>query len=334
MKLPKCHLTSSKEISIMFLNQKKYVTLLMFVILCVFPSTYAFSEDNVSLIKVTPAIKDYALSTVKPILDSSAKQDKLSILLKVSEILIDPQIGIHTNEIKPSDFIIYDKFEKLKLGFFITFNLTSEQVKVLKSWHLKYMQKNPADVFFAPSADEIIKTKAAFGCSHYARSFIAVVKALDLIDKPEDLRYVISSKADNYNQAFEKTDRKITINGHQFVLAKIDSKWIAINTSKGEWTAMPAGFSPDSLSPPQNIPVRFASYPDVTFLLRKIGNDYNDDCNDRSLTGLMNIYRSGNDKESTFKWEKFAAKDNTITQQINTADSLRSPLISSLYGNK
>ena len=42
-------------------------------------------------------------------------------------------------------------------------------------------------IFFAPSADDIIKTKAAFGCSHYARSFIAVVKALGLIDNPENL---------------------------------------------------------------------------------------------------------------------------------------------------
>jgi hypothetical protein len=294
----------------MFLSQNKFFALFMSGILSVLASTSAFSEENVSLIQVTPAIQDYARNTVKPILDSSAKQDKLSLLLKVSEILTDRQIGVRTNEIKPSDIIIYDKLEKLKLGFFITFGLTSEQIRILESWHLKYMQKNPADVFFAPSADEIVKTKAAFGCSHYARAFIAVVKALDLIDKPEDLRYAISSKSDNYNQALEKTDRNMTINGHQFVLVKMDSKWIAINTSKGEWTAMPAGFSPDALRPPQNIPVRFASYPDVTFLLRKIGNDYNDDCNDGSLSGLMNIYRSGNDKESIFKWEKYAGADH------------------------
>ena len=294
----------------MLYKSKQYFSLSILVPLFIFYSAPVFSDDDVSLINVTPHIRDYAINTVKPVLDSHPKKDTFSLLLKVSEILIDPVIGIHTNEIEPGNYIIYDKLDKIKLGFLITYKLSPEQKKTLKTWRLKYMQKNPADVFFAPSADEIIKTKAAFGCSHYARSFIAVVKALDLIDKPEDLRYVISSKADNYNQALEKSDRKITINGHQFVLAKIDSKWMAINTSKGEWTAMPAGFSPDSLSPPQNIPVRFASYPDVTFLLRKIGNDYNDDCNDRSLTGLMNIYRSGDDKESAFKWEKYTATDN------------------------
>lgn len=277
----------------------------MSVLIFVISSTLAFSNDDVSLIDVTPDIRDYAINTVKPVLDSYAIEDKLSLLLKISDILIDPEIGVHTNGIKPSDYIIYDKLDKLKLGFLITFKLSPEQKKNLKSWHSKFMHRNPADVFFAPSADEIIKTKAAFGCSHYARSFIAVVKALGLIDKPEELRYVISSKADDYNKALEKMDNEMTINGHQFVIAKIDSKWIAINTSKSEWAAMPEGFSPDSLSPFKNIPIRFKSYPDVTFLLRKIGKDYNDDCNDNSLAALMNISRSGDAQDSNFKWERF-----------------------------
>lgn len=271
----------------------------------VLSSALSFSQKELSLIEVTPRIREYAINTVKPVLDSYAKRDKLSRLLKTSDILIDSELGIHANEIEPSTFIIYDKLEKLKLGFLITFRLSSEQKKILREWHSKFMPKNPANVFFAPSADDIIKTKAAFGCSHYARSFIAVVKALGLIDKPEDLRYVISSKADNYDKALEKMDGEMTINGHQFVIVKIDSKWIAINTSKSEWTAMPEGFSPDSLSPPKNIPIRFESYPDVTFLLRKIGKDYNDDCNDNSLAALMNISRSGDVQDSNFKWERF-----------------------------
>jgi hypothetical protein len=290
---------------------------LVLILMSAFFTTPAFSEKDVSLIEVTPNIREYAINTVGPILDSYAKKDELSLLLKISDILIDSEIGVHSNEIEPSTYILYDKLDKIKLGFLITFKLSSEQKKILKSWHSKFMWNNPADVFFAPPADEIIKTKAAFGCSHYARSFMAVVKALGLVNKPEDLRYVISSKADNYNQALEKKNTEMTINGHQFVIVKIDSKWIAINTSKSEWTAMPEGFLPDLLNPPQNIPIRFASYPDVTFLLRKIGKDYNDDCNDNSLKGLMNIYRSGDVKDATFKWEKYIATDNTITQQMH-----------------
>ena len=286
-------------------NTLKYYIFLVVVFVGVFFSGLSFSEQEVSLLEVTPAIREYAIRAVAPALDSCAKRDTLSLLLKISDILINPESGIHTNEIEPGTFIIYDKLETLKLGFLISFRLSSEQKNILNEWHLKFMRKNPANVFFAPSADDIIKTKAAFGCTHYARAFIAVVKALDLMDKPENLRYVISSKADDYDKALEKMDSEMTINGHQFVMAKIDSRWIAINTSKGEWTAMPEGFSPDSLGPPENIPIRFASYPDVTFLLRKIGKDYDDDCNDDSLTALMNISRSGNARDADFKWEKF-----------------------------
>lgn len=289
----------------MFFRSKKYFSLLMLVLFFVISSTLAFSNDDVSLLEVTPGIRDYTINTVKPVLDSYARKDKVSLLLKISDILIDPEEGVHINGIKPSNYIIYDKLDKLKLGFLITFKLSPEQKKNLKSWHSKFMHKNPADVFFAPSADDIIKTKAAFGCSHYARSFIAVVKALGLINKPEDLRYVISSKADDYNKALEKMDNEMTINGHQFVIVKIDSKWIAINTSKSERTSMPEGFAPDSIGPPKNIPIQFKSYPDVTFLFRKIGNDYDDDCNDNSLAALMNISRSGDFQDSNFKWERF-----------------------------
>jgi hypothetical protein len=105
-------------------------------------------------------------------------------------------------------------------------------------------------------------------------------------------------------------DSEMTINGHQFVIAKIDSKWIALNTSKSEWTQLPDGFTPDSIVPPKNIPIRFESYPDVTFLLRKIGKDYNDDCNDNSLAALMNIYRSGDINDPNFKWEEYSDKSS------------------------
>jgi len=290
-------------------NILKCCTLTILLSIVALSPALSFSQKELSLIEATPRIREYAINTVKPVLDSYARRDNLSLLLKTSDILIGSELGIHANEIKPSTFIIYDKLERIKLGFLITFTLSSEQKRILKEWHSKFMHKNPANVFFAPSADEIIKTKAAFGCSHYARSFIAVVKALGLVDKPEDLRYVISSKADDYDKALEKMDSGMTINGHQFVIAKIDSKWIAINTSKSEWTAMPEGFSPDSLSPPKNIPIRFESYPGVTFLLRKIGQDYYDDCNDNSLEALMNISRSGDSQDSNFKWDRFAGAD-------------------------
>ena len=266
----------------------------------------AYAEGSGSLIEVTPIVEEYAFNVVKPNLDTYNKKDRLSQLLKVSEIMTDSELGVQVNAIEPSKFIIYDKLETLKLGFLYTFNLSSEQKQILIRWRSKYMSSNPTDVFFAPSANDIIKTKAAFGCSHHARSFIAVVKALHLVANPEDIRYAISSKSDNYNEALSKDDKKMTINGHQFVIVRIAEKWIALNTSKAEWTQLPDEFTPDSVAPPKNISVRFASYPEVTFLFRKIGKDFNDDCNDNSLNALMNIYRSGDSNNQDFKWKEYS----------------------------
>lgn len=265
----------------------------------------AYSKEARSLIEVTPAVKEYAFNVVKPILESYDKKDVLSQLIKVSEIITDPEIGVQTNAIEPSKFIIYEKLEILKLGALYTLNLTFEQKNLLKNWHSKFMQSNPADVFFAPSADDIIKSKAAFGCSHYARSFIAIVKALQLITNPKDMRYTITSQSDTYNQALLEQDKEMTINGHQFVIVKISNQWIAINTSKAEWVQLPDGFTPDSVAPPKNIPISFPSYPEITFLFRKIGANIDDDCGDNSLTALMNIYRSGDKNNPNFKWDKY-----------------------------
>jgi hypothetical protein len=154
----------------------------------------AYSKNTEFLIEVTPTVRKYAFNVVKPILDSYDKKDELSKLLKVSEIMTDSKLGVQINAIEPSKFIIYDKLETLKLGFLYTLNLSSAQKELLKKWRSKFMRSNPADVFFAPSADDIIKTKAAFGCSHYARSFIAVAKALHLVANPGDMRYAISAK--------------------------------------------------------------------------------------------------------------------------------------------
>ena len=251
---------------------------------------------------------DYAVNTVKPILDVCPEKDKLPLLLKVSEILIDQEIGINLNAVAPMKYMIYNKLEKIHLGFLATFKLSDKQKKIIKNWNSKYMQSMPSNVFFGPSADEIIKTRAAFGCTHYARAFICVVKALGLIENAEDLRYTISCKADNYNEALEKSDSQMTINGHQFVIVKINSRWFAINTSKGEGVLLPEEFSPKAIIPPYNIPIKFKSYPNITFLLRKVGQDYNDDCGDDNLISLMNISRSGDAVQSEFKWQKFAEK--------------------------
>ena len=261
------------------------------------------------LLAVTPKVEHYSSTVVLPRLNDKRDEDSLAQLLLVAKTLIDPQDGVSINKTNPGKFMLYNMLSKAGLGALSTIGLAPDQKETLRRWRKKYMRANPADVFFAPSADEIIGTRAAFGCTHYARAFIAVVKALGLLRRPEDLRYVIASKADDYNRALENQDFSATINGHQFVIVRIDSQWTAINTSKGEITPLPPGFDPDSYGPPRNIPIRFQAYPDVVFLFRKIGTDWNDGCGDNSLSALMNISRSGATDNSAFLWEAFVFRD-------------------------
>lgn len=267
-----------------------------------------FAQDK-PLLAVSPAVKQYSNTTVWPRLKDKQDQDRLAQLILVSKILIDPQDGVSINKMEPGKFMVYNMLSKVGLGAVAAVGLSPMQKQALRRWRIKYMQTDPANVFFAPSADEIIRTRAAFGCTHYSRAFIAVVKALGLISRPEDLRYVIASKADDYNRAMENQDFKATINGHQFVIVRIDSQWTAINTSKGEITPLPPEFDPESYGPPRNIPIRFRAYPDIVFLFRKIGKDWDDGCGDNSLSTLMNISRSGAPDNPLFLWGGFVFSD-------------------------
>ena len=258
------------------------------------------------LLAITPNVEHYANTIVLPRLNDKRNQNDLAQLLLVSKTLVDPQEGVSINKMEPGKFMLYNMLSRVGLGILPTVGLSPVQKETLRRWRRKYMQDNPADVFFAPSAHEIIDTRAAFGCTHYARAYIAVVKALGLISRPGDLRYVITSKADDYNRALENQDFSATINGHQFVIVRVDSKWTAINTSKGEIAPLPLEFDPDSCRPPHNISIRFQAYPDVVFLFRKIGTDWDDGCGDNSLSALMNISRSGAPDNSAFLWDAFA----------------------------
>ena len=167
------------------------------------------------------------------------------------------------------------------------------------------MSVNPADVFFALSGEEVIRSRAAFGCTHYARAFISIIISLDLQLKPSHVRYVIACDAKDYDEALNSKDHARIINGHQFVLAQICDHWYAINTSRPEVVVMPPTFGPDTYGPPLNTCVRFQAYRDTALLIRKVGTDCYDDCGDRSLTCLMNISRSGHHDVGDFRWGLF-----------------------------
>ena len=103
---------------IVLLRQIKHLLLFMLVLrMHLFPATFAFPEDHVSLVEVTPNIREYALSTVKPILDSYAENDRLSLLLKVSDILIDPDLVFTKILLNQANTFCMTNLKSLNLDF-------------------------------------------------------------------------------------------------------------------------------------------------------------------------------------------------------------------------
>ena len=297
----------------------KNIILIIIISLSIFFTSLVNAEDTKqeSMIMVDDIVKDYALKTIKPIIEKQTNDNLLDKLLLIVTILSDTKTGISVSNIKPNDFmnlsmkslkqVIDEKNDLLN-------SIPIDKRETVRVLHNKYMIKDPSGIFFAPSASDIIKYRFAFGCSHYARVFMAIVKSLDLIKNPEDMRYVIACNSEDYNKNFSEKNQKNTINGHQFVIVKIKNKQYAINTNYlSDYIEFPDGFTTEIDFTRTNIPVIFKKIKDKIFLIRKIGNNYYDDCADNSIVNLMNIYRSGKTDSSLFAWDKFFMQNNLIT---------------------
>lgn len=290
---------------------KKICLVIAFLSVQLLPLGAAKANDDAnSLLGVTEAVNNYAQSVVKPRISQIPAKDRLRQYLAIINVLLDSKHGISSSGLKVPHFMglaqksgqqIIDRDSGL------LDDLPENKREAVRILHNKYMVEHPAGIFFGPSAGDIIKYKSAFGCSHYARSFIAVVKALNLVNDPSDLRYVVSSKYDDYNKCVDLKGRGCpTINGHQFVFVNIESHWVALNTNKAnDYVVFPKGFTPDINLKRTNIPIVFKKIPGVLFVLRKIGQDYNDDCGDSSLRALINISRSGDPGSTELNWGRF-----------------------------
>ena len=238
------------------------------------------------LVAVTPEIDAYAKSFVVPRLNACTN-DVLARLEAVVDVLVDGKVGVGTLGLGPQDYgrlASAAKGQAVPAGSPLSF-VAAEKREPMRLLFNKYSPM--PGIFFGPTASDVVKYRMAFGCTHYARAFLAVAKCLELT-KPEDLRYAISVKADEFEKLAKDPGK--TMNGHQFVIARIGGEWIAINTSrKNDTVKLPASFDPEK----PTVKAAFASYPGVTFLIRKVGRDWNDGCGDDSLERLMGMYRTG-----------------------------------------
>jgi hypothetical protein len=274
-----------------------------------------------SLLAVTDDVNQYAQSIVKSRISHIPAADRLLQYLEIIKIMLDPKHGISSSGLSVPDYmsLAQDSGQQIvSPDSELLDDLSENKREVLVNLHNKYMLKHVTGIFFGPSASDIIKYRSAFGCTHYARAFIAIVKALNLIENPTELRYVISSKYDDYNKCVELGGIDCpTINGHQFVFVNIASHWVALNTNKkNDYVVFPKGFTPDINLKKTNIPIVFNKIPGRLFVLRKVGQDYNDDCGDSSLRALMNISRSGDPGSPELNWGKFFLQ-NVLAWQPN-----------------
>ena len=287
----------------------KFIVLLLIII----PTSCSLKHDsNVNddpnLLSITETIQNYSNDTIlKKIND---EPDYLSKLLKIVSILLDKNLGISTSNIDPNDFMklsFISRQHAIGQGSILLYMLPNTNRETIRVLHNKYMLQDASCIFFSPTADDVIKYKFAFGCTHYARAFISIVKSLHIVQNPKNMRYAISCNSIDYNNYLVSDDKNnFTINGHQFVIIKIKNKWYAINTNRlNDYTVLPDTFSPDMNIYKKNYPITFKAIEDKTFLLRKIGKDYDDNCNDNSFCKLMNIYISGNHLSNDANWKKY-----------------------------
>ena len=298
---------------------KKICLLIALLSLLLLPLGANAANDNPgadqSLLEVTQDVRNYAHNTVKPRLSHIPPNDRLLQFLEIINVLLDLKDGISSSGLSVPDFmgLAQDSGRQIvSPDSELLDDVPDNKREKLRILHNKYMLQQVTGIFFGPSASDIVKYRSAFGCSHYARAFIAIVKALQLIEKPTDIRYVISSKYDDYNKCVELEGADCpTINGHQFVFVKIQENWVALNTNKpNDYVVFSEGFTPDLNLKKTNIPIVFKKLPGIIFLLRKIGKDYSDDCGDSSLAALMNISRSGDANSSELRWDMFFLQKN------------------------
>lgn len=169
--------------------------------------------------------------------------------------------------------------------------------------HNRYSRYGVSKLFFGPIAEDVIRFKIAFGCSHYSRAILALIRSSGIIPADE-VKYVVAvSTADQLKVCTVNAEEDMA-NGHQFLLLKLDGKWNYWNTSSPALELIPTKHqSPRMLL---NTVVKFASLhkmPDEgRVVVRAIEGEDTDPICDGTLAELRNIYRSGKASDPICRW--------------------------------
>ena len=181
--------------------------------------------------------------------------------------------------------------------------VAKEQSELYREMHNRYSRYGLSTLFFGPSAEDVIHFKMAFGCSHFARAILALVRLAKIVPD-DDVKYIAAvSMPDQEKICLSNTDDTMA-NGHQFLLIKINDQWKYWNTSAPKLELLPA-LNWRSWRD-QNEIIQFASLfkmPDNgRVAVRAIEENSSAPLCDNSLEKLRNIYRSGNSDDMVCHW--------------------------------
>jgi len=199
----------------------------------------AYAKDSCDKLTLAgPSVKAYAAKLEEKILKKASVRERLGHLLKTIHTL-DP---IDNN--KPDlqvQAAIAEKFgadelpnSSLITGILKKFGSAAEaNAEIYRQVHNLYGTKGMSFVFFGPSAEEVIRLRIAFGCSHYARALKALIIETGTL-APVDVRYVAAVSTADKKKLCESKNQELMANGHQFLSVKIKGIWYYLNASSAD----------------------------------------------------------------------------------------------------
>ncbi len=248
---------------------------------------------------------EYIQAYVKAIEPALKKSKSQSQSLQIILDAVHKKVPINGNHIdlKTVDSIFRKFGSKEVSETELAKDVSTEQRTLYLELHNKYSRYGVDRLFFGPSAEDVVRFKMAFGCTHYARSLMTIIKELKILPE-KNLKYVAAVSAADYKKICESSSDEVMANGHQFLLVKLDKSWSYWNTSNPTLELIPASGWENWKN--HNIAILFPSHSNLPaggkLFIRAIQKSNLDLICDDNLERLRNIYRSGSPADKDCKW--------------------------------
>jgi hypothetical protein len=182
-----------------------------------------------------PAVKSYATKLKEEILRKSTSEERLLYLL--NSIHVRDRIDANKPDLQIIGAIA-EKFGAKEISSGSSFSdllkkfgkAAETNAETYRQIHNSYGIKGVPSVFFGPTAEDVVRLKIAFGCSHYARALKALILETGTLES-SDVRYVTALSSADENKLCHSKNQDYMANGHQFLSVRIKGVWYYLNAS-------------------------------------------------------------------------------------------------------